>query len=133
MTSETFWHLLLNHHADGDIIAIEWNHVDDPNDNMESKILLMICTNFFRNKDHSHIQEDANKNETKLLNSNYNVDDGFTLEEIEKLEGRFIEINNKYYSWDKKICKKKFFVCLLPHEGDSIREFKHFPNTKRRV
>ena len=66
----------------------------------------MICTNFFRNKDHSHIQEDANKNETKL-NSNYNVDDGFTLEEIEKLEGRFIEINNKYYSWDKKICKKK--------------------------
>ena len=48
MTSETFWHLLLNHHADGDIIAIEWNHVDDPNDNMEIKnIVYMICTNFF--------------------------------------------------------------------------------------
>ena len=124
MTSETLWHLLLSHHADGDIIGVEWN-VND-NNGMDNNKILTICTGFFRNREYINFNTDEKDGK---LNDTYDIEKGYTLDEIQQFCGRFVEINDKYYSWDKKICFYKFFMCLLPHDEKPIRELNYFPNT----
>lgn len=122
MTVETFWHLLLNLYADGDIICVkceECELTNKPNEYLQ-------CTEFVRNKT---CRDDGNES---IVEESVSEDsEGFTKEKIECMTGRFVQINHeKYYSWEKTLSKKKFFVCLLPHDDKPFRELNFFPNTK---
>ena len=106
MTVETFWHLLLNLYADGDIICVkceECELTNKPNEYLQ-------CTEFVRNKT---CRDDGNKSIVEEIATEDS--EGFTKEQIEYMRGRFVQINyEKYYSWERTLSKKNFLYayCL---------------------
>ena len=124
MNVETFWHLLLNLYADGDIISVRFEKCECSSKSNE----YLLCTDFVCNKT---LRDGGNKLIEGEDYSALEENGGFAKEQIASMSGRFIQVNyGKYYSWEKTLSKKVFFVCLLPHDGKPIRELNFFPNTK---